>query len=637
MDYNKIFIKDAQPTKIGGQAVMEGVMMRGRDREALAVRLPNGTIKLEINSINSSSRIKKIPFIRGIVSFFESLISGTRTLMRSADILEEAMPENELEESGKFEEWLNRRFGEKGAWNAVLVISLFISILITLIVFVIFPTFAVNILKRVTNNSIFLNLAEGVLRLGIFLVYVWAISKMNDIKRLFQYHGAEHKTIHCYENGLELTPENASEFYTLHPRCGTSFLMFVLIVSLILFSFLGWPNLIFRILSRILLMPVIAGISYELLRLAGKKDNAVVKIISWPGLMMQKMTTNEPDFSQLEVAIAALKGVLREENEDIGGGKAAEITDKEEEESIFKELENKRFEEDSDMVKNIVREGRKILQDAGIDNPKGDADDIFCYITGFKHSEIITRNTEILKGDDAADYRAAIARRASGMPLQYITKVQEFMGLLFRVNENVLIPRLDTEVLVDQVIGIIKGFELENPRILDLCTGSGVIGITIAHEISGSNVVMSDISDEALRVAQSNAEINNVTDRVKLVQGNMFSALAEDDKFNLIVSNPPYIKSDVIDTLAAEVREHEPRLALDGGEDGLNAYRVIALNAANHLEEGGLLALEIGYDQGEAVVLLLERTKFYKPAVIVKDLVGKNRVVLAEKAERIKE
>lgn len=633
MDYNKIFIKDAKQAKIGGQAVMEGVMMRGNDREALAVRLPNGEIKLEITDINSHSRCKKIPFIRGIVSFFESLVSGTRTLMRSADILEAAMPE-EPEEESKFEAWINKKFGDRGAWNVLLAISLFISIVITVVVFVIFPTFAVNTLKHATNNSILLNLAEGVLRLVIFLLYVWAISRMNDIKRLFQYHGAEHKTIHCYENGLELTPENAASFYTLHPRCGTSFLMFVLIVSLILFSFLGWPNLVWRIASRILLMPVIAGISYELLKCAGKSDNLAVKIISWPGLMMQKMTTNEPDLSQLEVAITALKGVLGEQEAsgDEASGSESEVASEDEQDSILADLENKSYMEDTAMVKNIVREGRKALNEAGIDNPRGDADDIFCYITGFKHSEIITRDTEVLSEADAEDYRAAIAKRASGVPLQYITKVQEFMGLLFRVNENVLIPRLDTEVLVDQVIGIIKGFELEVPKVFDLCTGSGAIGITIAHEIPGARVVLSDISEKALEVANDNAEINEVTGQVKFLQGNMFGSLNEDDKFNLIVSNPPYIKSDIVDTLAPEVKDHEPRLALDGGEDGLDAYRVIALDAANHLEEGGILALEIGYDQGEAVALLLERTKYYKPAAIVKDLAGKNRVVIVEKA-----
>lgn len=638
MDYSKIFIKDARPTKIGGQAVMEGVMMRGEDKQALAVRLPNGDIRLEIEDMKGPSKVSKVPFVRGIVSFFSSLVYGMKTLMRSTRILEEAMPEDEGE-SSKLEEWLDRKFGNRTAWNVMLTISVLISLLITIAVFVIFPTYSVNVLKHVTKNSILLNLAEGILRLLIFVLYVLLISKMNDVRRLFRYHGAEHKTIHCYENGLELTPANAKGFYTLHPRCGTSFVMFVLIISLILFSFLGWPNLVWRIASRLLLMPVIAGISYELLKWAGRSDNVVVKVLSCPGLMMQKLTTGEPDEDQLEVAIVSLRAVLGElepgiisASRDTAGAEVRDADgEAEAEESIFDALDNKRYDEDVAMVRTLVREGRKKLQVAGVSNPDGDADDIFCYVTGFTHNEIITRDTELLSESDMADYRERILERASGMPLQYITRVQEFMGLPFRVNENVLIPRLDTEVLVDQVLGIIGGMELEHPDVLDMCTGSGAIGVSIAHMVPDASVKMTDISEQALATAMKNAELNGVLERSSFALGNMFSALRSDEQFDIIVSNPPYIKSDIIETLAPEVKDHEPRLALDGGEDGLDAYKVIANNAAAHLKDGGVLALEIGYDQGEAVVFLLERTHYYKPAAIIKDLAGKNRVVVAEK------
>ena len=638
MDYSKIFIKNAKPTKIGGQAVMEGVMMRGADKQALAVRLPNGDIKLEIEDIKTPSKVTKIPFVRGVVSFFSSLISGMKTLMRSSEILEEAMPEEEQEEPSKFDQWLENKFSPKTVWNVMLGISVAISLLITVVVFVIMPTYSVNLLKHVTKNTVLLNIAEGVLRLAIFVLYVLAISKMNDVKRLFQYHGAEHETIHCFENGIELTPVNAKEFYTLHPRCGTSFLMFVMIISLVLFSFLGWPNLAWRIISRLLLMPVIAGLSYEVLRWAGRSDNAVVRVLSWPGLMMQKLTTREPDEDQLEVAIASLKavlgelepGVISKQDEDVSDDLDEENED-EELDSIFDELEDKRYSEDETMVKNLVCAGRAKLQEEGISNPNGDADDIFCYITGFTHNEIITRDTELLDSSDVEAYRERIDQRASGVPLQYITKVQEFMGLPFCVNENVLIPRLDTEVLVEQVLGIISGMELESPKILDLCTGSGAIGISIASLSQGARVKLSDISEKALEVARKNAEINGVLDRISFALGNMFSSLDGDEKFDLIVSNPPYIKSEIIETLDPEVKDHEPRLALDGGEDGLDAYKVIANNAFAHLKEGGVLALEIGYDQGEAVSFLLERTHYYKPAAIIKDLAGMNRVVIAEK------
>ena len=172
-----------------------------------------------------------------------------------------------------------------------------------------------SLLKPVVHSAVGLNLIEGVLRLFMFVLYIAAISRMKDIQRVFEYHGAEHKTIHCFENGLELKPENAREFYTLHPRCGTSFLMFVMVVSLVLFSLLGWPSLLWRILSRVLLMPVVAGVSYELLKWAGKSSNPVIELLSVPGLLLQKLTTREPDDAQVEIAMTAMKAVLKPDGE----------------------------------------------------------------------------------------------------------------------------------------------------------------------------------------------------------------------------------------------------------------------------------------------------------------------------------
>ena len=312
MDFDKIFIKDCNPTKMGGQAVLEGIMMRGADRMAIAVRREDGTINVRERPVKEASGWMKWPIIRGVVSFVSSLVTGTSTLMYSAEVLEEDIPEEEMEEPGKVEQWISNRFGPKAAFNFLLYTAVIIALVISIGVFVLLPTWIVGICGKVISNAILLNLIEGVLRMAMFILYIVAISRMKDIQRVFQYHGAEHKTIHCYENGLELTPENCMKFERLHPRCGTSFLMFVLIISLLLFSFLGWPNLAFRILSRLLLIPVIAGISYEVLRWAGRSDSAVVKILSVPGLLMQKITTSDPDESQLEVAIVAVKACLME-------------------------------------------------------------------------------------------------------------------------------------------------------------------------------------------------------------------------------------------------------------------------------------------------------------------------------------
>lgn len=310
MDLSKIFIKNACPTKMGGQAVLEGIMMKGEKKIALAVRTPGGEIVLDVEDAKLQSKWMKIPLIRGVVAFIGSLVTGTKILMKSADILEEY--DDEPGEAGRFESWINDKLGSKRAWNLMMYLSMILALAFTIGVFIILPTGVVNLIGLVTDSVFWLNFAEGAVRIGLFVLYVWGISFMGEIKRVFQFHGAEHKTIHCFENGLALTPENCRQFPTLHPRCGTSFLMFVFIIAFALHFLLGWPNLFLRILSRLLLLPVIAGLSYELLRWAGRSDNIVVKVLSLPGLYLQKITTKEPDDSQLEVAIAAIHAVQAE-------------------------------------------------------------------------------------------------------------------------------------------------------------------------------------------------------------------------------------------------------------------------------------------------------------------------------------
>lgn len=311
MDLKKIFIKDACPTKIGGQAILEGIMMRGADRTATCIRFPNGDLHMKTELLPKPSKWMKLPIIRGVVSFVSSLVSGTKTLMYSADVLESYEGPDAVEyEQDKLEIWLEKKFGKEKSWNIMMYFSVVFAIVMTVGLFIILPTAIVHFAQRFTQSEILLNLTEGVLRICMFVIYVAAIRKMQDIKRVFMFHGAEHKCIHCYENGLELTPENCQQFYTLHPRCGTSFLMFVMVISLILFSLFGWPNLLWRVASRLLLIPVVAGLSYELLKWAGRSDNIVVKVLSLPGLYLQKLTTCEPETEQLEVAIAAMKAVL---------------------------------------------------------------------------------------------------------------------------------------------------------------------------------------------------------------------------------------------------------------------------------------------------------------------------------------
>lgn len=298
MDLNRIFLKDACPTKIGGQAVMEGVMMRGQERTAVSVRLPDGRIYLKTEKNKKKSGLAKVPFIRGVIAFVSSLILGTRIMTFSANVLEYFMEDDEDEKPSQT------------SWNIMMMLSVAVALVISIVVFILMPTVLVNFLGRWITSPILLNLIEGLFRIALFVTYIWLITRMEDIRRVFQYHGAEHKTIHCFENGKDLTPENAKEFYRLHPRCGTSFLMFVMVISLVLFSLLGWPSVQMRIISRLVLIPVVAGISYEVLQLAGRSDNKIVELLSMPGILLQKLTTREPDKSQLEVAIVSMKAVL---------------------------------------------------------------------------------------------------------------------------------------------------------------------------------------------------------------------------------------------------------------------------------------------------------------------------------------
>lgn len=315
MDLKKIFLKDACPTKMGGQAVMEGIMMKGEKKTALAVRLPDGNIHIETADTKTYGKWMKIPMVRGVIAFVDSLVYGTKTLMRSAEILEEA--DDEEYEPSRFEKWAEDKFGSKGVWNFMLYSSVVLALAFSIGVFIILPTGAVNLMKHFTQSVFWLNFTEGVLRIALFVAYVGIVSLMPDIRRVFQFHGAEHKTIHCFENGLELTPENCMQYPTLHPRCGTSFLMFVFIIAFALHFLLGWPSLALRIVTRLLLLPVIAGLSYELLKWAGRSDNIVVEILSLPGLYLQKITTKEPDKQMLEVAIAAVNACMGSQPEEI--------------------------------------------------------------------------------------------------------------------------------------------------------------------------------------------------------------------------------------------------------------------------------------------------------------------------------
>lgn len=312
--------KEQHITSIGGQAVMEGVMMRGPYKTTVAVRKPDGEIerKIEDTGVKTHSKICRLPIIRGCVNFIDSLVIGMKALMYSAEFID---IEGDEEEESKFDQWLERKFGDK-IKDIVIYMSIAISLVLSIGLFMVLPTFLTRLvemipfMKSITDTKMFTSVFEGIIRMAIFLGYMALVSQMKDIKRVFEYHGAEHKTIACYEAGEELTVENVRKYTRFHPRCGTSFLLFVMIISIILFLFLPKTGIFMRVIMRLALLPVVAGLSYEVIKWAGRSKNKLVCTLSKPGLWLQRLTTREPDDSQIEVAIASMLPCIPENKDD---------------------------------------------------------------------------------------------------------------------------------------------------------------------------------------------------------------------------------------------------------------------------------------------------------------------------------
>lgn len=306
-------LKEVKKTSIGGQALIEGIMMKGPSKIATAVRKPDGEIEIKESNINPIFKHKffKLPIVRGNFVLIDSLVTGVKELMFSAEFYGDDYEED------AFDKFLKKVFKDR-ADTAIIYFSVIIALVFSIGIFILGPTLLTNFLKRFVSNAFILNLIEGLIRVSLFVGYVYMVSKLEDIKRVFMYHGAEHKTIYCYEYGEELTVGNIRKYSTLHPRCGTSFMINVMLISIIVFSFFGWPNPLLRVVIRLLMLPVIAGISYELNRYVGKcnSDNIFTKMVTYPGFLIQKITTKEPDDSMIEVAAEAMKRVVPQEGED---------------------------------------------------------------------------------------------------------------------------------------------------------------------------------------------------------------------------------------------------------------------------------------------------------------------------------
>ena len=298
-------------TTIGGQALMEGILMRGPKKEAIVCRGQDGLIRKveELKLVKDRYPVLGFPLIRGVVNFFDSLIHGVKALMYSAEQLPE---EEQAAQEDKLDKWINAHFQGETVKKLVIGISVALGVVMAVGLFMLLPYLLTVLLTGSIQSSILKNLIDGVLRICIFLLYLWLVTRVPDIHRVFEYHGAEHKSIHCYEKGLELTVENVRPQPRAHPRCGTSFLFVVMIISILVFSIVSWKNKLVALLLRLLLLPVVVAVTYEINRFIGRHDNPVTRVLSAPGMWMQNFTTFEPDDSMLEVAIRALTLVLPE-------------------------------------------------------------------------------------------------------------------------------------------------------------------------------------------------------------------------------------------------------------------------------------------------------------------------------------
>lgn len=588
---------------------MEGIMMRGKSSMATAVRDPEGKIQIESERLNSPSNKKKIwrmPLFRGVANFVNSLIVGNKVLMRSADV---AMAEDE--QPTKIEKALAEK--HRIDLNGLLdVFATILGVLLAVVIFIWLPQTLTALLglDKVAKglDGLWFNLAEGGIRMVIFVAYVVLIGLIPSLKRVYMCHGAEHKTISCYEQGKALTVKNVRSCTRLHDRCGTTFLFLVMLVSILVFSVanvvvFGWfytgisvVDSAIRIFFKLLLLPVVAGISYEILRLLAKTDKKIFYLFKWPGLMLQKLTTREPEDGMIECAIAAFNTVL------------AMDADPNVPEKTFATCGKM-----SDLLANTKK------RFAHLNIEEDEAEWIFALTLSIPKSAVATEE-RILKLAQVKEILRIADERLTGRPLWYVIGDTSFCGYTIKVDERVLIPRPETEELAMLVVNAAE----EGDKILDLCTGSGAIAIAVCKELEKdgrkAEVTAVDISDGALEVAKTNAALNMAD--IKLVKSDLLSRVRE--RYNIIVSNPPYIPSKTIETLQREVKDFEPRLALDGGEDGLDFYRKIAENVNKNLARGGMLIMEVGEGEAEDVIKLFKHCDY---SMIIKDGYGVDRFV----------
>lgn len=606
-------MKKTNRTYIGGQAVIQGVMMRGKSGMATVVRDDNGELHMEAKRIKSPEKRKKwmrIPFVRGVISFALSLVEGMRALMLSSEV---AISDDE--EPSKLSKWMAEKW-KVSLGDVITGIATFLGAVLAVVLFIYLPHLFTSLISDAApvigkQESIYYNLIEGGFRLVVFIVYIALTLLLPSMRETYCYHGAEHKTINCYEYGKDLTVENVKKCSRLHDRCGTTFIFVVLIISILVFALVGWlimgvagmstgsttADKAILFLIKLCTLPVIAGLSYEILKILARFQSPVLLPFKAPGYLLQKLTTREPSNEMIECAIMAFEKTLdMDENPDSP-------------EKIFA-TETK--------LSKLLEMMTKTFAEKEID--ESDAEWILSLTLGIPRSSLAEER--VVSRAECAKILEIYEERLTGRPLWYIIGDTSFYGYTFKVDERVLIPRPETEVLVRQAVSSLH----TGDAMLDLCTGSGAVAVSVACSVAKDkrvSITAADISEDALAVAQENAWKNSAN--VNFVKSDLFENIH--GRFNLITANPPYVKSSEIATLPQDVREFEPHIALDGGVDGLDFYRRIAEKINRYLVRGGMCILEVGEDQAQEVIKIFQSLSRCDFAMVVKDFSGVERVV----------
>lgn len=566
--------------KVGGMALFNGLMLRNKKREAVGRVDNNNNVYVEINERQNNIdedrfTIYDVPIIRGIISMKNMIASSVPYVLKSSQEILEKNSKEKIE-IDKFE----------------VVSAYIISITLILVLVAAIPNFISKFLSVNIRN-----ISQAIMQTCAFVIYLLLLAKIDSLKTLFEYHGAEHKVANAYEK-LEkknITVENVKKYSRFHARCGGNFVVYLFILIIAITMSIPSNNLIFKTIIQVALLPFLAGFSYELIMYTEYLPN-FLKFLAYPAMSIQFITTREPSDDKIQLAIYTLFGC-------INGNKEITI---------------------NTFIKNYLSYNKKIKKVFEIK----DAILIFSSIKDINSNEIFTNMDSI-----ALNYNEQIKANImlnklykDNFPIAYVIGYTNFYKEKYFVNSKVLIPRVDSEILVEKAISYIDNEKCNT--MLDMCTGSGCLGISIAKNSNIKRVDLIDISAEALLVTSKNIKGNGVEDKCNIIKSDLFSKLKDSNiKYDMIVSNPPYINSDVVLTLDESVKK-EPVLALDGGKDGMNFYRKILKEARDYLNDNGIIIFEIGYDQLNKIQSEIKKYKEYSIIESIKDYGGNDRVVI---------